>query len=106
MQIIPLSRLPAQTLNVVLDGQYCTISLYWRQVRLYLDLFVGAKLICQGAVCQNRADVLQSRSHDFNGTLHFFDLDGELAPQWAGLNGRYSLVYVADGEELPEGLRY
>lgn len=110
MQQIPLSQLPAQTFNVVLAGQNCTISIYWRQERLYLDLSVGATVICRGAVCQNRADVLQSKSKDFAGTLHFFDLEGDRAPQWEGLNngssGRWILVYVEEGEELPRKLRY
>lgn len=106
MQLIPVSQLPAQTLNVVLAGQYCTLALYWRQERLYLDLSVGSALICRGAVCQNRADVLQSPSPDFAGTLHFFDLDGDRAPEWRGLGSRWHLLYAESGEELPESLRY
>jgi hypothetical protein len=110
MQSIPLSRIPAQTLNVILAGQYCTISVYWRQERLYLDLTVGATVICQGAVCQNGADVLQSRTQDFAGTLHFFDQEGDRAPQWerlhTGTAGRWILLYLVDGDEIPEGLRY
>ncbi len=110
MQQIPLSQIPAQTFNVVLSGQYCTISIYWRQERLYLDLNVGAVAVCRGAVCQNRADVLQSRSQDFAGTLHFFDLEGDRPPQWErlhnGASGRWVLVYIEDGEELPLKLRY
>lgn len=110
MQQIPLSQIPSQTLNIVLAGQNCTLALYWRQERLYLDFSVGAAVICRGAVCQNRADVLQSRSQDFAGTLHFFDLEGDRPPQWerlhTGTSGRWVLVYVDDGEELPQKLRY
>ena len=106
MQIIPLSQFPAQTLNVVLDEQYCTISLYWRQIRLYLDLFVNSIPICRGAICQNRANILQSRSPNFNGTLHFFDLDDDRAPEWQNLNSRYILIYVDENEILPAALRY
>ena len=106
MQQISLSQIPSQTLNVVLAGQYCTISLYWRQTRLYLDLQVGGSLICRGAICQNRADVLQSRHPDFDGTLHFVDTQGDRPPQWDGLGDRYLLVFVAADEVLPEVLRY
>lgn len=110
MQQIPLSQIPGQTFNVVLAGQYCTISVYWRQERLYLDLSVGATVVCQGAVCQNRADVLQSKSQYFSGTLHFFDLDGDSPPRFEKLNtgsaGRFVLLYLEDGEELPELLRF
>ena len=97
MQLIPLAQTPAQTLHIVLADQYCTISVYWRQERLYLDLSVGATVICRGAICQNRADVLQSKSQDFAGALHFLDLEGERAPRWDGLHngktGRWVLVY-------------
>ena len=110
MQQINISAIPAQTFNVVLHGQYCTISLYWRQERLYLDLAVGAEVVCQGAVCQNRADILQSKSRYFAGTLHFFDLEGDAPPHWAGLHtgadGRFMLLYLEDGEEMPELLRF
>jgi len=110
MQQIPLSQIPAQTLSVTLAGQSCTLSIYWRQARLYLDLSVGPTVICVGAVCQNRADVLQSKSPDFTGTLHFFDLQGERPPQWeqlyTGTDGRFVLYYVAEGEELPQSLMY
>jgi hypothetical protein len=95
---------------VVLGGQYCTLSLYWRQERLYLDLSVGAAAVCRGAVCQNRADVLQSPSRDFAGTLHFFDREGDRPPCWedvhSGVSGRWMLLYVEDGEEIPAELRY
>ncbi len=110
MQQIPLSQIPAQTFNVLLAGQYCTISVYWRQERLYLDLAVGATAICQGAVCQNRAGVVQSRSQNFTGTLHFIDLEGDSAPHWEklhdGNSGRWALLYAEDGEEISSNLRF
>lgn len=109
MQQIPLSRLPAQTLNVVLAGQQCTLAVYWRQERLYLDLSVGPQAVCRGAICQNRAEIVQSPSHHFAGTLHFFDLEGDLAPHWKGLHtgsdGRWALLFLEAGEAMPETLR-
>ncbi|MDL2315518.1 hypothetical protein LJC59_00345 [Desulfovibrio sp. OttesenSCG-928-A18] len=115
MQIVPLARLAAQTLNLVLDGQDCTLSVYWRQKRLYLDLAVGAERVCVGAICHDGADVLQSRSRHFSGTLHFLDLEGARAPEWERLytaspdaeaSTRWVLLFVSAGEELPEILRY
>ena len=110
MRQIPLSQIPAQTFNVVLADQYCTISLYWRQVRLYLDLSVGTTAVCRGAICQNRVGVLQSKSQDFTGTLHFFDLEGDSPPQWERLHtgsaGRWMLLYLEQGEDIPSILRY
>ncbi len=107
---IPLSQIPAQTLNVVLAGQYCTLSLFWRQERLYLDLQAGAATVCHGALCENRAEVPASRSPHFAGSLHFLDLEGDRPPHWQGLHtgeggGRWLLLYLEDGEEIPETLR-
>jgi hypothetical protein len=109
MILVPLSVLPAQTLYIVLAEQYCTISIYWRQERLYLDLSVGATVICRGAICQNRADVLQSKSRDFSGTLLFLDLEGDRPPRWDrlhnGSTGRWMLLHIEDGEEIPAPLQ-
>ena len=106
MERINISAIPSQTLNIVLAEQYCTISLYWRQAALYLDLSIGQNVICQGAVCTNRADVIQSPVPGFAGTLHFWDNEGDRPPHWQGLNSRWELLYLAEGEEMPESLRY
>lgn len=106
MRFIPLSAIPNQTLNVVLDGQDCTVSVYWRQERLYLDLVCNGTEIVTGAICENRANILQSRQLYFKGSLHFFDGEGDRPPTYEGLNDRWVLVFVAEDETLPEKLRY
>jgi hypothetical protein len=110
MRIIPLANIPAQTLKVILGRQDCAVSVYWRQGRIYLDLDVGATAVCRGAICQNRADVLQSKNPVFAGTLHFFDLEGDRPPQWDRLSngqaGRWVFVYIEPGEDLPPRLRH
>ncbi len=121
MHIIPLSRLPAQSCKLALPGGNCTLSLYWRQKRLYLDLAVadaeagqpasgGEIFVCRGAICQNRAELIQSPSRHFSGSLHFFDQEGKQPPHWQGLydgaSGRWVLLYLEEGEGLPEAFRY
>ena len=105
MQVIPVSALPNQTFNIVLDGQYCTISLRWKQKRLYLDLDVDSIAVRRGAVCENRADILQSPTVLFRGSLHFWDNEGDTPPEWARLDSRYFLLYVSKDEDLPESLK-
>ncbi len=106
---VPLGQIPAQTLYIILGDQNCTISVYWRQGRLYLDLSVDDVLICEGTICQNMADIVQSPSPDFSGTLAFFDLEGDHAPEWEGLHtgqdGRFVLVYLDSGEAMPSGIQ-
>lgn len=106
MTSIPISALPSQEFRVVLDDQDCTISLYWRQDKVYLDLHVDQTPIIVGALCQNRANIIKTASPYFRGTLHFVDLLGESAPYWEDLDTRYILLYATQEEELPEGLRY
>ncbi len=105
---IPLAQIPAQTFYVVLADQNCTISIYWRQKRLYLDLMVDNTLICEGAICQNRVNILQSPTPLFSGSLYFYDLDGDRSPDWeflhTGQSGRWVLVYFEAGETAPEAL--
>lgn len=106
MQLIPLSAIPSQTLNVVLDGQYCTISVYWRQTRLYLDLTVAGNIICVGRICQNRVNVLQIPVRGFYGTLHFFDVEGDSHPSWEQLGSRFLFLFASEGETLPEKMEF
>lgn len=106
MQEIPLQQYPAQELQVILDGQECTIKIYWRFGRLFCDLWVGETQITGGAVCMNGASIVQVTNSNFSGSLHFFDLLGDLPPQWNGLGARWVLTYLAEGEEVPAALRY
>lgn len=104
---IPLKNLPSQELQVVLDNQNCTIFLYWRFGLMFMDLSVDDTVICQGAICRNGASITQFPSLSFSGSLHFWDTQGnQQPPQWDGLEDRYALLYVSDGEELPLALQY
>ena len=100
------SALPAQTFYVVLDGQYCTMSLYQKSERLYMDLAVGASDVFKGAICLNGADIVQSPSTSFSGSLHFFDRRGNSPPHWSGLADRFMLIYVGNDEELPAAFKF
>ena len=106
MQQIPLRQLPSQSFQIILDGQYCTITLYWKQKQLYLDLLVGNEPVIVGHICQNRANILQSPNYKFRGTLHFWDTRGDRPPAWGELDTRYILLFLSEGEEIPEALRY
>ena len=106
MRIIPLSAIPNQTLNAILGGQDCALAVYWRQDRLYLDLVCNGHAIVVGAICENRANVLQSEQLYFKGSLHFFDMQGDRPPLFEGLGSRWFLLFVDEGETVPESLRF
>ena len=100
MITVPLQALPAQELQILLDEQPCTLSVYWRHWRLYADLYVGDDAVFLGAVCLNGQKVNQSPTTVFSGSLVFVDTLGEDQPRWDGLGDRWKLVYLPDGETL------
>lgn len=106
MEMIPLQAIPAQRLQVVLDDQNCTISLYQRGTNLYMDLAVDTDEVFNGAICRYGADIGQSPTLYFDGSLHFFDTQGQADPQYTGLNERWILLYLEDGEDVPEQLQF
>ena len=95
---INIQPLPAQTFRVILDRQECTISLYQRAGRLFIDLAVGDTQVCQGAICQNGADVVQNATLNFVGRLRWLDTRGDSPPQWEGIGERYFLLYLTPEE--------
>ena len=103
---IPLENIPSQKLRVVLDGQNCTLLIYYRFGNIYLDLYVGDEVVQQGAICPNRASIITRANSIFTGSLHFLDLLADDPPDYNLYNDRFILLYVAEGEALPEGLRY
>lgn len=104
MVSIDISALPAQTFQVVLDGQDCSVKLYSRAGSLYMDLAAAGMDICAGAICLNAVSITQFRSPYFKGSLYFIDTKGSAAPRWEELGTRFILIYLSEGEELPEGL--
>ena len=98
MQIIPVQPIPAQTFQIILDGQYCTISIYWRWGRCFMDLSVGETAIFKGALCLHAQAVNQFPSQSFAGTLYFIDMLSQEPPQWEGLGERWVLAYLSEGE--------
>lgn len=103
---IQTSQIPSQTFYCTLDGQYCEISLYWRDIYLYMDLSADNNVICTGAICVNKADIVQSPSPYFKGSLHFFDRLGDSRPHFEGLDDRWLFIFVSESEELPELLQH
>ena len=100
MTEIPLQAIPSQELQVILDGQNCTISLYWRWWKTYCDLLVDSEPVFTGAVCQNLQWINQSPSILFSGGLIFVDTLGGEAPRWDGLGDRWRLLYFDADEAL------
>lgn len=101
MEEIPLLAIPNQQVLVTLDGQDCTIHVYQRGDRLYLDLALDGDDLRFGAVCLPGVNI-GGEPYPFSGYLIFTD---ELSdpkkqqpPQYTELGTRYHLYYATNEE--------
>lgn len=106
MEIIPLESEPNQQVLVILDNQECTIAVYSRGGHLFMDLMVGQSAVFAGAICNNGANIVPFSTELFKGSLHFYDTEGHSNPVWDKLKERFLLLYLAEGESLPDSLIY
>ena len=100
---IPLEPYQNQSLMVTLDDQDCTLALYQRNSRLYLDLSVDSVPVRQGAVCLPQVGIVGD-VRGFAGELYMADQrtqpDKQQPPQWEGLGTRWKLYYLSPEEVL------
>lgn len=94
MMDIPVNPVPAQQLNVTLNGQNCTIKVYQKSTGMFLDLYVSNALIIGGVICQSANRIVRSSYLGFLGDLAFFDTQGDEDPIYTGLGSRWVLNYL------------
>lgn len=101
---IPLRPTPNQSLQIVLAGQNCTLRLYTRAQdgaeHLYCDLAVEQALVFGGVICRDMVELKLYGYLPFAGQLFFVDMQGDADPDWRGLDDRFRLVYLPEGETL------
>lgn len=95
---IPLQSTPAQSLKVKLAAQNCEIRIYYRFGSTYLDLTVGGVVVCTGAICRDRQNVIQIAQNAFQGSLFFMDMLGTSDPLYSGFGERWRLFFKAASE--------
>ncbi|MNC43342.1 hypothetical protein D3C75_921980 [compost metagenome] len=95
---IPLSPLPGQRLQIVLDDQNVTLTVRQKGPRMYIDLDVSGTPVMTGAICSDRTNVKQYKTMPFRGGLFFVDTEGRDAPQFEGLGTRWVLMYLSEDE--------
>lgn len=107
---IPLIAISNQQLNVTLNKQSCTINIYQRGERLYLDLSVGTSKIRTGCLCIPYAPIVTG-DVSFSGQLYIVDTysqpDEQQTPDYSGLGDRYRLYYLTpDDVETLADVKY
>lgn len=93
--IIPLSAMPAQRLQCVLNGQNCTITIKKRGEYCFFSLMCNGNMVTENTICLCGNNLVPYVSQYFNGSVFFIDVNGHYSiPNYREFNSRYRLVYV------------
>lgn len=108
MLVVPLNPVPSQTLQIVLDGQNCNISVYMKtgadltdqtlqtpKQQTYMDLSYNGITVTTTALCLDQEQILLDRQYlGFVGDFMFVDTEGNDDPVYTGLGSRWVLLYL------------
>lgn len=95
---IPLQQSPFQKLSTVLDGQNCEIEVRQLGNRIYCSLKSNDVQIVTNAIALNFTEINPYPNQFFNGSLFFYDSEGDEPPKWRELGTRFKLMYIRDNE--------
>lgn len=100
---IPLMQVPAQDFKVRLAQYDCTLRVFQRGPRMYLDFYIGGSAIRLGsAVRVNKPILLDVPAAVFTGNFYIVDTRGLGGyPSYDGLGERWKLAYVFDDGTPP-----
>ncbi len=98
-QTVPLQPVPNQTVQIVLAGQNCQITVFQSPDALFMDLFVNDAPVKQGVICQNQNKIVRDLYFGFDGDFEFVDQSGAGEdPSYEGLGSQFLLVYLTAAE--------
>ncbi len=98
MRQIPMQPPPSQNTQVVLGGQNCQISIYQKSEGLLFDLVSDNVTIVCAVLAHDCVPLVCRQYMGFLGDLMFVDTQGVSDPTYAGLGGRFALVYLTASE--------
>lgn len=108
MKLIPLTAVASQTLQFVVGGQNCQMSVYSKdgydcsditlrtpKTYIAIDFAYNGIQVTNTQNCLNRKRLLINRQYlGFFGDFMFVDTQGNSDPQYTGLGSRWVLVYL------------
>jgi hypothetical protein len=114
MMVVPISDVPSQTLQTVLGGQNCNISVYIKtgadltdqtlqtpKQQTYMDLSYDSITVTTTALCLDQERILLDRQYlGFVGDFMFVDTQGSDDPVYTGFGTRWVLLYL-ESTDLP-----
>ncbi len=94
MQTIPLQPVPSQDIQVTLDGQLCTLSIYVKNQCMFFNASVNGSPIAYAIQAVNLVHLVPTAYLGFTGVLVFYDTQGSDDPVYTGLGSRWQLLYL------------
>lgn len=95
MLIVPISAIPAQSFQCVLNNQNCTITIKKRGEYCYFSLICNGETVTENTVCLAGNNLVPYNNPYFVGSLFFIDTNGYYdIPKYELFNTRYKLCYV------------
>lgn len=95
MIAVPLNAVPSQKGYAVLANQNAQISVYQKRTGLYFDLSLNSVPVVTARMCLNLNRLLLGSNYTgFVGDFCFVDTQGSNDPDYTGLGGRYTLLYL------------
>lgn len=104
MQVIPAKPIANQTMQVQLNGQACTLTLFQSNYGLFMTVAIGSTIIISNVLCENLNRIVRDLYLGFSGDFVFFDTQGSSDPVYTGLGSRWQLVYLAPADLTNLGL--
>ncbi len=104
---VPLADVPAQSLNIALDGQNVSLNVYTVTgddgiTRIFLDVLLAGVAIRTCLCCFNLARLMPNCQYaGFVGDFVFVDTQGTSDPNSPGLGSRYLLEYLEASDLAP-----
>ena len=93
--VVPLSAIPAQRFQCVLNNQNCTIEIKLRGEYCYFSLVANGNTVTNNTICLCGNNLVPYNNQYFVGSLFFIDIsNNDSIPEYTSFNTRYRLVYV------------
>ena len=93
VQVVPLSPVAFQALEVPLSGHVLTLQLQQRGTGLYLSLSRDGVGLIAGLLCQDRTWLVRKSYFGLPGDLVFVATQATPAPHWLALGTPFVLMY-------------
>lgn len=101
---IPIQPVPSQTLQAVLAGQQCAMSVYVKNQCMFFDLALSGAPVAYAIQAKNLVNLVPTGYLGFVGWLVFLDTQGSDDPEYTGLGTRWVLLYLDEADVANYGI--